>query len=108
MVSDNIRFEVISASTGSSSPVEDPFFYALARQAVKDEPNSVAGPVVSVGYTDSNYLRPFGAKAYGFVPIALTGEDMEGFHGHNEKISVENMHKGTKKLFLAVLEVSSK
>jgi di/tripeptidase len=33
---------------------------------------------------------------------------MEGFHGHNEKISVENMHKGTQKLFLAVLEVSSK
>lgn len=108
MVSENIRFEVISASTGSISPVDDPFFYALARQAVKDEPNSVAGPVVSVGYTDSNYLRPFGAKAYGFVPIALTGEDMEGFHGHNEKISVENMHKGTKKLFLAVLEVTAK
>ena len=108
MVSEHIRFEVISASTGSISPVHDPFFYALARQAVKDEPNSVAGPVVSVGYTDSNYLRPFGAKAYGFVPVALTGEDMEGFHGHNEKLSVENMHKGTKKLFLAVLEVTAK
>ena len=46
---------------------------------MKDEPDSVAGPVVSVGYTDSNYLRPLGAKAYGFVPVALTGEDMEGF-----------------------------
>lgn len=108
MVSEHIRFEVISASTGSISPVDDPFFYALARQAVKDEPHSVAGPVVSVGYTDSNYLRPLGAKAYGFVPVALTGEDMEGFHGHNEKLSVENMHKGTKKLFLSVLEVSAK
>ena len=63
---------------------------------------------MSVGYTDSNYLRPFGAKAYGFVPIALTGEDMEGFHGHNEKLSVENVHTGTKKLFLSVLEVSAK
>lgn len=108
MVSEHIRFEVISASKGSISPVDDPFFYALARQAVKDEPNAVAGPVVSVGYTDSNYLRPLGAKAYGFVPVALTGEDMEGFHGHNEKLSVENMHKGTKKLFLAVLEVTAK
>ena len=108
MVSEHIRFDVISASTGSSSPVDDPFFYALARQAVKDEPDSVAGPVVSVGYTDSNYLRPFGAKAYGFVPVALTGEDMEGFHGHNEKLSVENIHTGTKKLFLSVLEVTAK
>lgn len=108
MVSEHIRFEVISASAGSSSPIEDPFFYALARQAVRGEENAVAGPVVSVGYTDSNYLRPLGAKAYGFVPIALTAEDMEGFHGHNEKLSVENIHTGTKKLFLAVLEVSAK
>ncbi len=108
MVSEHIRFEVISASRGSSSPIEDPFFYALARQAVKGESNAVAGPVVSVGYTDSNYLRPLGAKAYGFVPIALTGEDMEGFHGHNEKISVENVKVGTRKLFLAVLEVSQR
>ena len=108
MVSEHIRFDVISASTGSSSPIEDPFFYALARQAVRGEENAVAGPVVSVGYTDSNYLRPLGVKAYGFVPVALTAEDMEGFHGHNEKLSVENIQNGTKKLFLSVLEVSAK
>ena len=108
MVSEHIRFDVISTSSGSESPMDDPFYYALARHAVAGEDNAVAGPVVSVGYTDSNYLRPLGAKAYGFVPVALTAEDMEGFHGHNEKISVQNMHDGTRKLFLAVTEVSAR
>lgn len=107
MVSEHIRFDVISTSSGSVSPMDDPFYYALARHAVAGESNAVAGPVVSVGYTDSNYLRPLGAKAYGFVPVALTGEDMEGFHGHNEKISVKNVEDGTRKLFLAVTEVSA-
>ena len=74
---------------------------------MEDEVNSVAGPVISVGYTDSNYLRPLGVKAYGFVPVVMTAEEMQGFHGHNERISSQNMEDGLRKLFSAVVEVSA-
>ena len=96
MVSEHIRFEVISASTGSISlPVDDPFFYALAGRLSKMNRDSVAGPVVSVGYTDSNYLRPFGAKAYGFVPV-LVVRIWKVFMGTMKKLSMENMHTGNQ------------
>lgn len=37
---------------------------------------------------------------------SLKGEDMEGFHGHNERISTQNMEDGLRKLFLSVYTVS--
>ena len=104
--SENIRFEVISATSGSVSPMDDPFYKALVYHATKGEENAVAGPVISVGYTDSNYFRPLGVNAYGFHPVLLTEKDMEGFHGHNEKLSTQNVEDGLRKLFLSVYTVS--
>ena len=106
VASEQIHFEIISATSGSVSPTEDPLYKALAYQATKGESDAVAGPVISVGYTDSNYFRPLGVKAYGFHPVLLTEKDMEGFHGHNEKISTSNMENGLRKLFLSVYAVS--
>jgi carboxypeptidase PM20D1 len=106
-VGEQIRFEVIEARKGSISSTTDPLFEALMYYATAGEDNSVAGPVISVGFTDSNYLRPLGVQAYGFVPISLTAEEMAGFHGHNEKISIEDLEDGTRKLFSSVFAVSA-
>lgn len=108
LVGEHIRFEVIEARKGSISSTTDPLFEALMYYATAGEENSVAGPVISVGFTDSNYLRPLGVQAYGFVPISLTAEEMAGFHGHNEKISIEDLEDGTRKLFSSVFAVSAK
>ena len=107
IVGPNIEVEVISSNRGSLSPWDDPFYHALARYAVQGEPAAVAGPVVSVGYTDSNKLRPLGVHAYGFMPALLSAKDMEGFHGNNEQLSVANLRLGTQKLFSAVVEFSA-
>ena len=107
IVGPNIEVEVISSNRGSLSPWDDPFYHALARYAIQGEADAVAGPVVSVGYTDSNKLRPLGVHAYGFMPALLSAEDMEGFHGNNEQLSVENLRLGTQKLYSAVVEVSA-
>lgn len=106
MVSDDIHFEVIEARAGSRSPMDDPLYKALAYHATNGEDNATTGPVISVGYTDSSYFRPIGVRAYGFMPVLLTGEDMEGFHGHNERVSTQNMEDGLRKLFLSVYTVS--
>lgn len=106
IVSEHIRFEVIMTSHGQVSPTDDPFYQALAYHATKGEENAVAGPVISVGFTDSNYFRPLGVKAYGFHPVLMTEKDMEGFHGHNERLSTQNMEAGLRKLFLSVYTVS--
>ncbi len=105
IVGPDVRFEVLAARPGNRSPMNDPVYHALARAAVEGEPNAVAGPVISVGFTDSIYVRPLGTRAYGFMPVALTAEEMKGFHGADERLSIENMEKGLYKLYSAVLEV---
>ena len=97
MVGPQIKFEVLGGQQGNLSDWDDPLYRALARAATENEPNSVAGPVISVGFTDSIHVRPKGTKAYGFVPVRLTAEDMTGFHGAQERLSVSEPWFGHQK-----------
>lgn len=103
----NVRFEVISASVGSRSPWDNPFFAALAARAVEGRADAVAGPILSPGYTDSNAVRPLGVNAYGFVPFELDLVEFARFHGDDERVSVENLRNGLRILFSAVWDVST-
>lgn len=101
-----VRFDVLSATEGSRSPYEDSFFNALATRAVAGRNDAAAGPVMSIGYTDSNALRPLGVHAYGFVPFEVEGADLGTMHGDNERVSIANLENGLKILLGAVMDVS--
>lgn len=103
----DIRFEVLSEKESNTSPWEDPFFDALASNLVDGRDGHFAGPVLSVGFTDSLFLRPLGVHAYGIAPFEVTGEDMEGMHGHNERVSTANVRDGLRRLYRAVMQVSA-
>ena len=83
----------------------DPLYDALARRVVQGRPEAVAGPVISVGYTDSIVLRPLGVKAYGLMPIAVTADEIATMHGDDERIAVAGLRDGTRILGLAVVDV---
>jgi len=55
---------------------------------------AVVVPAMTVGGTDNRFLRERGIPAYGFVPVLLSAEEAAGFHGNNEKLSVENFNLG--------------
>jgi len=59
-------------------------------------------PMLSPGFTDSHAYRSAGAQAYGFIPALLTREELSTIHGHNERISVENLRLATEILFEVV------
>lgn len=59
-------------------------------------------PVLSPGFTDSHAFRAAGVPAYGFIPALLTREELATIHGHNERISQENLELGTRILFEVV------
>ncbi|TNE88578.1 MAG: M20/M25/M40 family metallo-hydrolase [Deltaproteobacteria bacterium] len=103
---DGISFEVFHDQLSNGSPVDDPLFAALSRYAVEGRPYAVAGPVLSVGFTDSIFARPLGVHAYGYVPFEVSEEDANTMHGHNERVSEENVHEGVRRLYSAVVEVS--
>lgn len=102
-----VRFEVIQALDASVSTwTDDPFYQALAARVVEGEAHAVAGPVISVGFTDSIVLRPLGVAAYGLAPFVVTPEELATMHGDGEHVSIENLRRGVRVLWNAVLDVS--
>ncbi len=104
--SPHIRFEVIGYHPGEVSDWDDPFYRALAHHAVDGLERAVAGPVLSVGYTDSILARQVGAKAYGIIPFLISQEELEGMHGHNERVPLSELSRGLQVLFRAIHDVS--
>ena len=63
-------------------------------------------PSMSVGFTDSHFFRDLGITSYGFSPMLRDPAKLkpgEGAHGHNERVSVENIERGTR-LMLEIIE----
>ena len=67
----------------------------------------MAGPVISVGFTDSIYLRALGVRAYGLVPFEVTQEEVATMHGDGERIHVDQVSAGLQVLYGTVIEVST-
>ena len=63
-------------------------------------------PVLSPGFTDSHAYRAAGAEAYGFVPVLLTRDELSTIHGHDERISIDNLALGTEILFDVVTRLA--
>jgi acetylornithine deacetylase/succinyl-diaminopimelate desuccinylase-like protein len=101
---EGIRFEILHENPASQSPIDDLLYRSLARYAVQGRPESVAVPALSVGFTDSLFARERGVHAYGYLPFTLTRDEAETMHGHNERVSVENVHQGLQILFSAVVD----
>jgi acetylornithine deacetylase/succinyl-diaminopimelate desuccinylase-like protein len=101
----HVRFEVLSSMEAAVSPWEDPLYEALVRAATAA--GGVAGPVISVGFTDSIYLRVLGVRAYGFVPFVLSEEEVATMHGNDERVSTENLERGLRVLATAVAQFAT-
>ncbi|HEY7294197.1 MAG TPA: M20/M25/M40 family metallo-hydrolase [Dehalococcoidia bacterium] len=63
----------------------------VVNEAMED---AVVTPVMTTGGTDNRFLRERGIPAYGFIPALLSPDELAGFHGNNEKLSVENFNLG--------------
>ncbi len=98
-------YEHESGQSSMDTPVA-----SIAAQVVREKmgEDAFVMPILSPGFTDSHAYRHAGAQAYGFTPCLLTREDLAGIHGHNEKISVDNLKLGTEVLFEVVRRLAQK
>lgn len=55
----------------------------------------VIAPGLTVAGTDSRLYETVSENSYRFNPMLITREDIPGFHGTNERISIENMVNAT-------------
>jgi len=102
-----VRVETVFASNTPASPIETELF-GIIEQTVHDHvEDALVLPSVSAGFTDSRVFRKHGITSYGFIPYLLEQDEAMTVHGHNERITIENLRLGTQILFETVRRICS-
>jgi acetylornithine deacetylase/succinyl-diaminopimelate desuccinylase-like protein len=90
-----------------TAPWDGRFFHALEAACRTYQPNAVVTPSICVGGTDARHFRERGIPAYGLVPGMFTAEDLKGFHGVDERMSIANLLLGTQVIYDATLRIAA-
>jgi acetylornithine deacetylase/succinyl-diaminopimelate desuccinylase-like protein len=102
---DRVELEVLNRFVGAASPLDHQFIHAV-REAIHDlSEGSALAPELTSGFTDSRIYRLRGVPAYGFVPCLVPPAELAGIHGHNERLSVENLRLGIQVLHNVMLRL---
>ena len=96
---DTVRIESVLSFPPSSSPVEGPLPAAIKAVINQYEPGVPVTYGVGNGFTDCHFFREKGVPCYGFQPYKYREGVASGFHGNNEKLSIDNLKYGTAFLF---------
>jgi acetylornithine deacetylase/succinyl-diaminopimelate desuccinylase-like protein len=94
-----VRVESTRPLEGGSSPIDHPLFDVLRAVARETSPDAIVTPSLLTGASDCKYFRLRSIPCYGFVPFTLTLADFDGFHGNNERLSVDNVVNGSRTLY---------
>jgi len=98
-----IEIEKMMAFSPAVSSTDTDLYRAITRVMQENFPEAPVLPTVAAGFTDSHFFRDLGITSYGFFPMLTNIEDSGGVHGNNERVSVENVKRGTR-LMLEILE----
>lgn len=93
---DQITIERLLSFSPAVSPTNTPLYDAIRKAVRLSFENAVFVPSVSAGFTDSHYFRDHNIVSYGFGPFLFGANEATGIHGNNERLSVENLHRGSR------------
>lgn len=99
---DRVQIEVLNRFTGSESSMDTQFVQVVRDVVAELAEGAHIVPEMTSGFTDSRIYRVRGIPAYGFVPCLVRPEELSGVHGHNERISVDNLKLGMQVLYEVV------
>lgn len=99
---ERVAIEVTNRFAGGESPLETEFVQVVRDVVSEFVEGAGLVPELTSGFTDSRIYRARGVPAYGFVPCVVQPEELAGVHGHNERISVENLRLGMQVLYEVV------
>jgi len=103
----SITVETIIGFTAAVSPTDNPLYRSIVDVVRRTYPTASIAPSVSTGFTDSHWFRDLGIASYGFAPFLIPAAEEGGVHGNNERISIENIRKGTAMMVDLVRGVTS-
>lgn len=90
-----IKIERIVGFSPAVSSTDTPLYRAIVEVTQRHFPEATIVPGVQAGFTDSHFFRDLGVASYGFAPFLIPASEKSGVHGNNERISIENIKRGT-------------
>ncbi|MGH7863716.1 MAG: M20/M25/M40 family metallo-hydrolase [Candidatus Binataceae bacterium] len=87
------------------SPTDSEAFNAIRKVVAEIFPNAMVIPWMSSGGTDSRFMRSRGVPSYGFEPVIEATVDAARVHGVDERISIENLHRGIRATYALTLDL---
>ena len=96
---DSVEVRVPAGSGRAASEVSD--WNSVGFETIKRAIREVYGEVVvtpglMIAGSDSRHYGKVADNAFRFNPMTVSQDDLTGFHGTNEKISVDNLAQGTR------------
>jgi carboxypeptidase PM20D1 len=89
----------ISSTTSSSYAL----IAALSRQILPDAP---VAPGLVIAGTDSRHYAEVAENVYRFQPMLVAQEDLEGIHGNNERMTLDNLDR-TIRFYIGIMEAGA-
>jgi acetylornithine deacetylase/succinyl-diaminopimelate desuccinylase-like protein len=93
---DGIKVESWQRHRATESPMDTEDFSIIKDVHLEHFPNALVVSSLLVGASDSRFFRDKGIPCYGVGPILISLEDLKRIHGIDERVSEENMVKGTR------------
>ena len=90
---------------GSISSWNTDFFLILSEEINRQHSKAVVTPFMSPGGTDSQYFQSKGVDCYGIIPVLVHESDIQTIHGVNERISIDNLMKGSMIVYNTVKRI---
>jgi len=95
LADENIKVEIARASRASESSIDTEDFAIIKSVYLEHFPKALTVASLLFGASDSKFFREKGIPCYGVCPMLISLEDLGKVHGIDERISEENMIKGT-------------
>jgi len=104
---DGIAIETLLSFPASSSDPDSGFMAGVRQMAARELGGAPIVPSVTPGFTDSHFFRDHGVASYGFVPFVLAEDEEKTVHGANERVSIENLRDGVRRLVTLLRAIPS-
>jgi acetylornithine deacetylase/succinyl-diaminopimelate desuccinylase-like protein len=96
----DVDVDVAYTAVSNASPADAPFVGLMTQAlaaALGPQQAFRLVPALTIGFTDSRFVRPLGTQVYGFSPHHPTADPLRsGVHGNNEFMEVESLLLRTK------------
>jgi carboxypeptidase PM20D1 len=96
LADENIKVESGQKHRATESPMDTEDFSIIKGVYLEHFPNALVVASLLFGASDSRFFRDKGTPCYGVCPLLISLEDLNRVHGIDERISEENMIKGTR------------